>query len=70
MERGYLFSAEPLLDIAKELCETRLDDPELILADIYGGYGAIDSERNKLHETLGDFQNQYSYLMKALEKGL
>lgn len=70
MERGFLPSSEYLLDMAKEVCETSLKDSELILSAIYGGYGAIDSERNKLHETLSDFQQEYDYLMKALEKGL
>lgn len=70
IERGFLRSAETLLDLAKKICETRVQDSELVLADIYGGYGAIDSERNKLQETLQDFQLQYDYLMKALEKNL
>jgi tetratricopeptide (TPR) repeat protein len=59
-----------LLDSARDLCIHHVPDSELLLADIHGGYGAIDSERNKLQETLDHFSKQYKYLMEAFDKGL
>lgn len=42
----------------------------MILADIYGAFGGIDSERNELYKTLENFQTQYDYLQKAFSKNL
>lgn len=70
IERGLLPSAEPLLDIARNICETCLEDPDLILADIYGAYGGIDSQRNQLEPTLENFETQHFYLRHAFRKKL
>ncbi|KAJ5726207.1 P-loop containing nucleoside triphosphate hydrolase protein [Penicillium malachiteum] len=70
VETDLLSSAEALLSLAKEVCETSIKDPELILADIYGAFGGIDSERNELRKTLENFRKQYKYLQRAFDKKL
>lgn len=58
------------MNIARNICETCLEDPDLILADVYGAYGGIDSERNQLESTLENFETQHSYLQNAFRKKL
>ena len=58
------------MDTANEICKSQITDSELVQADIWGAYGAIESERNRLIETRDAFKKQYDFLMAAHRKGL
>jgi len=68
-ERGNFKSARPLLETAENICKLHKGS-ELILADIYGAYGSIDSESNDRESCKDNFDKQLKGLQVAIEKGL
>ena len=56
------------MDAAKSRCDSNPSDCKLILADVYGAYGSMDTEINELTSAFNNFQEQVRYLELARHK--
>ncbi|KAI9668709.1 MAG: hypothetical protein M1817_005200 [Caeruleum heppii] len=67
-ERGVFDSIATLLKVAEGYCKLH-SGGELMLADIYQTFGAVDTETNQFEGAFRNFELQWHYLQGALESG-
>lgn len=68
-ESGLFGPVLPLLQIAEDYCMSH-DDCELILVDVYWTKGSVYTDTNQFQSCYESFQAEYSWLQKAIQKGL
>jgi hypothetical protein len=69
-ERELFETAEKLLQNARRYCKKNPEGVELHQADLYYARACIDSESNRTHSALYNFEKQDRFLQKAKAAGL
>jgi len=68
-ESGLFGPVLPLLQVAEEYCMSH-KDCELILVDVYWTKGSVFTDTNQFQSCYDSFQEEYSWLKKAIDKRL
>lgn len=68
-ESGLFGPVLPLLQVAEDYCMSH-ENCELILVDVYWTKGSVYTDTNQFLFCYESFQAEYSWLQKAIQKGL